>query len=108
MKVPFEQAILKQNEDGTFTLSVTSKRHGNVTATLAPAVTVVLTELIANALVLQIEIEKISPDMQRTFPVKMAEGVIKGEGFFQALDLNALRAQALDGIFGATPAKGTN
>jgi VIT1/CCC1 family predicted Fe2+/Mn2+ transporter len=101
---PFESVLVQQNAEGVFEISIKSKLCGDVDATLAPAVAIALFEVVTNALALQLEIDKIPPEKQETFPLEVATNVVKGLGFFKAMSPEALAAHELIGAFGAPPA----
>jgi hypothetical protein len=100
---PFERVLIEKNEEGAFVISVESKLCGDVKMTFAEAVSIPVFEALTNALTLQLEIEKLKPAEQKTFPLQVATNVVKGLGWFKALDPKALAAHDFNGIFGAAP-----
>jgi hypothetical protein len=107
-KAPYDRVLVQSNEEGVFTLQVDSKECGDVSLQLSPAVSLALSEIVINALSLQIELDKIPREVSETFPIEMALNVLKGMAFFQALDPSVTQAQKFNGMFGAAEPQGEN
>jgi hypothetical protein len=105
---PFESVLIDKDESGRFVLNLASDECGDVKIALSPAVSHALFEVLVNTMSLQVEIDKIPPDEQASFPLEVASNVVRGIGWFKAMAPEALVAQQLNGIFGASPAQKGN
>jgi hypothetical protein len=104
----FESVLIDKDEEGRFVLNIASDECGDVKIALSPVVSHALYEVLVNTLSLQIEIDKLAPEEQASFPPEVASNVVRGIGWFKAMAPEALVAQQLNGIFGAGPAQKGN